>query len=899
MTGEEIKRRLVDFARRWSLYAGSERAEAQTFLNELFACYGTSRLDVGARFEEPQAGRFLDLIWERRCLIEMKRPSEAPRLARHRDQAFRYWREAADPARNLPAPRFVVLCAFRRFEVWEPGAYPAAPRAEFDLLELPEQLDALAFLAEREPVFVGTQEAVTRGAVRLIVDLYAELGDRRAAGPDELRAFLLQSIWCLFAEDLGQLEEHIFRRLVDDLIANPGRSSADDLGGLFEWLNRPGDRPPGGLYARTRYVNGGLFEEPAHVHLTTDELRVLRIAAESDWRKVEPHIFGSLLQDALGPEARRELGAHYTHEVDIQKVVGPCIVEPWRERIESAGSLRELQALQAELLNYTVLDPACGSGNFLYVAYRELRRIEHRLGEREAQMRRDEGRRGADQSALSAFFPLQNMRGLDIDPFAVSLARVTLWMAQKLSVDELDLDERTLPLEDLSGIRAGDALRLAWPKASVIIGNPPFHGDRNLRGVVGDDYIEWLKREFGAGVKDHCVYWFRKTADHLEPGQRAGLVGTNSISQNRARSASLNYVIERGGTIVDAVSSQPWPGDAVVEVSIVNWINEPPTPQSRFVLDGEEVEGIDTALTASTIPVADVPVLRANRGRAFQGFLPGAKFDITIAQGDELLSRRDADYADVIKPYLSGRDIGSAPDQRPSRYTVDFGQRALEEAMAYPAALDVVRTQAKEARETSRSYSRNPRWWQFLWPRPEFRSKLASLRRFIAGTATGKRILFVWCDLDWRPSNSTNVFALDSDYAMGVLASRVHVDWGLARSSTMRTDPRYTPSSAFDTFPWPGVTDAVRDEIGSLSREVIAVRATLCTEHGIGLTKLYNRLDDGAFSGLARACRALDLAVIAAYGWPASTLDDTTDRNRRLYELNAAIVAGHSDYSPF
>jgi hypothetical protein len=284
VTGEEIKRRLVDFARRWSLYAGSERAEAQTFLNELFACYGTSRLDV-ARFEEPQAGRFLDLIWERRCLIEMKRPSEATRLARHRDQAFRYWREAADPARNLPAPRFVVLCAFRRFEVWEPGAYPAAPRAEFDLLELPEQLDALAFLAEREPVFVGTQEAVTREAVRLIVDLYAELGDRRAAGPDELRAFLLQSIWCLFAEDLGQLEEHIFTRLVDDLIANPGRSSADDLGGLFEWLNRPGDRPPGGLYERTRYVNGGLFEEPAHVHLTSDELRVLRIAAESDWRK--------------------------------------------------------------------------------------------------------------------------------------------------------------------------------------------------------------------------------------------------------------------------------------------------------------------------------------------------------------------------------------------------------------------------------------------------------------------------------------------------------------------------------------------------------------------------------------------------------------------------------------
>jgi hypothetical protein len=226
-------------------------------------------------------------------------------------------------------------------------------------------------------------------------------------------------------------------------------------------------------------------------------------------------------------------------------------------------------------------------------------------------MRRDEGRRGADQRALAAFFPLQNMRGIDIDPFAVSLARVTLWMAHKLSVDELNLDERTLPLEDLSGIRAGDALRLPWPKANVVVGNPPFHGDRNLRGVVGDDYIEWLKREFGAGVKDHCVYWFRKTADHLRPGQRAGLVGTNSISQNRARSASLNYIVERGGVIVDAVSSQPWPGDAVVEVSIVNWIAAPGEPPSHFVLDGRDAEGIDTALEESTIPIADVPVIPA------------------------------------------------------------------------------------------------------------------------------------------------------------------------------------------------------------------------------------------------------------------------------------------------
>lgn len=167
-------------------------------------------------------------------------------------------------------------------------------------------------------------------------------------------------------------------------------------------------------------------------------------------------------------------------------------------------------------------------------------------------------------------------------------------------MDELDLSEATLPLEDLSGIQVGDALRVPWPRASVIVGNPPFHGDRNLRGLLGDDYVEWLKVAFGCGIKDHCVYWFRKAHDHLGPGQRAGLVGTNSISQNRARGASLNYIVENGGVITDAVSKQDWPGAAVVNVSIVNWIKGGSV--DAFLLDGLPVDGIDTALTESNDP---------------------------------------------------------------------------------------------------------------------------------------------------------------------------------------------------------------------------------------------------------------------------------------------------------
>lgn len=267
--------------------------------------------------------------------------------------------------------------------------------------------------------------------------------------------------------------------------------------------------------------------------------------------------------------------------------------------------------------------------------------------------------------------------------------------------------------------------------------------------------------------------------------------------------------------------------------------------------------------------------------------------------GAALLKRTEADYSQVVRPYLDGRDIARTVDQRPTRYVIDFAQMPLEEAARFPAALDIVRRQAKAARESSKSYSRNPQWWQFLWPRPDFRAAIAEKARFIAGTATGKRILFIWCDASWRPSNATNVIALDSDYAMGVLTSRIHTDWAQARSSTLEDRIRYTPSSAFETFPWPDAAPAQREEIGRLSRELLELRSTLCREHEIGLTKLYNQVDEGAFSALRAKHRDLDLAVVRAYGWPDELLDDPAARNVLLFERNARIHAGACTDTPF
>jgi hypothetical protein len=898
LTGEEIRANLARFAAHWTLYKGSERSEAQTFLNELLVCYGSDRREVGAQFEAPQEGRFLDMLWSGVCIIEMKAPSEVKRLSRHREQALTYWRESADAKRGIPAPRFVVLCAFQKFEIWEPGRFPGEPRTSFDLVELPDRYDAMLFLAGEEPVFVNGHAAVTSGAAHLVTELNGRLAERRCGGPDERRDFILQCVWSMFAEDLGQIPGHRFTLIVEDLIANPHRSSTDELGRLFELLNDPSrERPQHGQYAGVPYANGGLFENPTRLHLLTDELELLREAATFNWREVQPQIFGSLLEGTLGHDKQWELGAHYTHDAELQKIILPTIVTPWTERIENLSSHREAERAQTDLMNYVVLDPACGSGNFLYLAYRELRRIERRLHEREAELRQAAGM--ADAARLNIFFPLQNIRGIEIDTFAVSLARVTLWMAHRLAVEELQLNETTLPLADLSGIVNGDALRSPWPRADAIIANPPYHGSQNLRSVLGDERVEWLNDNFNCGVQDLAVYWFRRAAEQMGPGARAGFVATNSVSQGRARKASLNDVVEHGGVITDAVSRQKWPGEAVVNVSIVNWVQKPATPPTRFELDGVEVVGISTRLRESKLAIEEYDALPANQGRSFQGPIPAGNFYLDESEAETLLSEPGEAYRDVVRPYLIGDDITEDALQQPRRWIIDFEVRTLEEAAAYPAALQIARERVKPDRDNNNREAYKQRWWLFAEPRPGMRRALKPLARYVAGNAQGKRFLFAWQDCAVCPSNLTNVFAFEDDYAMGVLTSVVHQTWAQSESSTLRIDLRYTPTTCFETFPWPDPELSRRERIGGLAASLVAARQAITTREGIGLTTLYNAIDDGAWQDVAHLHRDLDIEVLKAYDFPTSLRDDPLELKARLATLHAEIQAGQRPYAPF
>uniref|UniRef100_UPI0037CB39C0 DNA methyltransferase n=1 Tax=Salinibacterium sp. TaxID=1915057 RepID=UPI0037CB39C0 len=496
------------------------------------------------------------------------------------------------------------------------------------------------------------------------------------------------------------------------------------------------------------------------------------------------------------------------------------------------------------------------------------------------------------------YYPLSNVKGIDIEPIAVLIARVTLWMGHRQMVDRFGEAEPVLPLIDLSGIRAADALRADWPEVDAIIGNPPFLGGGQLRGVLGDEYVTWLQKAFDTGIRDLCTYWFRRSQDHLKVGQRAGLVGTNSISQNMGREASLDYVVQHGGVITDAVASQVWPGDAKVHVSIVNWVKQPVEAPARFELDGDPVSGIRSDLREKLLSDWRPTALAANASRCFEGPSPKAK-GLVIAESEATrLLLQTSSNQEVVRRYLTARDIAETPDQSPSRWVIDFGVRSLEISARYSGPMEVVRKDVKPEREIQRTYMGH--WWQFARGRGNMRIALLPLDRYVAVARHGKRVSLAWVDSATLASDATNVFAFDDDYSMGILMSRAHDAWAWAQSSTLKGDLRYTPTTVFATFPWPDlVTDAARAKVSAAASTLYARRSELCLEHNLGLTKLYNLMDDGAFTDLAALHRALDVAVAAAYGWPASVAQDGPELVRRLTELNREIVQDGRAYDPF
>ena len=919
---------------------GDEKGEAQIYLDHLFVAFGLGGVkEAGATLEDrikKEEGRgtsFADLVWKPVVLIEMKK--RGVDLSRHYRQAFDYW------TRLVPdRPRYVVLCNFDEFWVYDFETQMDSPVDKLALVDLPQRYGPLAFLfpTNEAPVFGNDQESVTRQAADKLAACFNSL---LARGIDRQIAqrFTLQSLMALFAEDIGLLERYFFTRLLDE--CKTPAQAYDLIGGLFDAMNTPG-RTLGGRFKGVDYFNGGLFANPARIELSVDEIQLLSEAAASDWSQVRPEIFGALFEHSMGKEERHALGAHFTSASDIMKIVGPTISEPWREQIEKANSLKQLKSLLARIERFKVLDPACGSGNFLYIAYREIKRLEAMIYQRIA----DEYKSVNPAQRPFGFVTGRNFYGMDINPFAVELVKVTMMLAHKLAIDELHVTEQALPLDNLdANFTIGDALlkadgtRAPWPQVDVIIGNPPFLGAKLLKPELGSDYVNTLRRTYPEvpGMADLCVYWFRRAHDHLpdctqqDPvAGRAGLVGTQNIRNNASRIGGLDH-IAASGTIIEAVDNQPWSGEANVHVSIANWVktqNKNLLPTARrlwfkvetpkglprrphgsgsaakvYELNVQEVPYINSALSHKT-DVSGALKLSCNSSAVVcQGITPGhAGFLLSLDERNAMVAI-DASSAAVIKPYLIGDDLLSG-HARAARFLIDFGNRNILESQAFSAAFIHLQRavlpemQAHAARAESERATSLECWWLHWRARANLMSAIGNLPRYIVCSRVTKRPIFAFVGSEIRPGDALQCFAFCDDYSFGILQSSHHGLWFIEKCSKLTERFRYTPESVFNTFPWPqSPTKKQIEAVADASRHVRQIREAALLHTSGGLRSVYRTLELPGRSPLKDAHIALDRAVHDAYGFPKRC--DLLDQLLQL-NLNIAgnINRGESVFAP-
>ena len=358
---------------------GRERSEAQVFLDKFFRAFGhKGAIEAGATYEEAikkgsRKGKtgFADLVWKPRVLIEMKKQGED--LGKHYRQAFDYW------TRVVPnRPRYVMLSNFDEFWIYDFDNQIDEPVDKVKIARLPERASAFGFMGveEKTPIFNNNQVEITKNTARKMGELYEiirQRGQKDGFGDLAAQRLILQCVLAMFAEDRKLLPDNIFTRCVQDCLG--GQSSYDLLGGLFSEMNRPGITRAG-KYKGVDYFNGGLFATINPIELTKEELTYLDEAAREDWKRVRPAIFGNIFEGTANQKERHAYGIHFTSEADIMKIVKPTISDYWEEKIDNANTISQLDSLKIQLLNYKVLDPACGSGNFLYIAYQELKVIE-------------------------------------------------------------------------------------------------------------------------------------------------------------------------------------------------------------------------------------------------------------------------------------------------------------------------------------------------------------------------------------------------------------------------------------------------------------------------------------------------------------------------------------------
>jgi type II restriction/modification system DNA methylase subunit YeeA len=845
---------------------------------------------------------------------------------------------------DLENPPLLVVCDFLHFEVHTnfTNTPPVVYKFTLDdlILTTPvpgsdlSALDILrAVFQQPEKLKPGALEVrVTQKAAEEFTKLKDNLRKPNADN-EAVARFVMRLLFCLFADSVGLLPDNLFRKTIQADRQEP-KKFVRKLKKLFAAM-AAGDSEFG--FTAIHHFNGGLFRagDDTVFDLTHEDMGILRNASQLDWGRVEPAIFGTLFERILNEEKRAQLGAHYTSREDILLIVEPVVMAPLRRRwaqvkaaaqeiaaaIETASNSTraKLRAqLEAHLMGWMdelaavrILDPACGSGNFLYVALKllldlwreaQIFSIDHHLAYIDCKV-------GPSQ-----------LYGIETNVYAHEMASVVVWIGYLQWRRDNGMGEPEEPiLRVLTNIQhrdaiieldaqgnprldsAGDPSEPAWPKVDFIVSNPPFLGGKLLRRNLGDGYVDSLLKLYSGRVPaeaDLVAYWFEKAREMVELKQvrAVGLVATQGIRGGANREV-LKRVAETGNIFM-AWSDRDWINEgAAVHISIVGFDGG---EEPGRTLNGAPVEAIHPDLTSGSDTTLARP-LAENANLCFMGTTKVGAFDLDPDTARRMLAAplnpNGRPNSDVVRPWVNGLDITRRPR---GMYIVDFGVDMPEQQAAlYEMPFEYLREHVQEFRATALSGDRTGvAWWRLQRPRPEMRVALGKLHRYVITPRVTKYRLFVWASPETVPDCQNFAIARDDDYFFGVLHSSAHEVWALHMGTQLEDRPRYTPTSTFETFPFPWPPGAeprnspLLKAIAEAARELVKQRDNWLNPPNaapeelakLTLTNLYNKRTKGKCAWLENAHRKLDKAVFAAYGWPSSLSNE--EILSRLLALN-------------
>ncbi|MBA2468284.1 MAG: class I SAM-dependent DNA methyltransferase [Chloroflexia bacterium] len=894
----EIQDRAAAFAGRW---AGEtyEKGESQSFWSDFLAIYDIDRRRHGAFFEyaiKKGSGKqgFIDLFWPRKLLAEQK--SGGKDTGKARLQAYEYLETMPDH----DLPQAIVVSDFATFDLIDTRTNAGVT---FPLEDLPKQVRRFAFLIDETGQAYEEENPVNRDAAENMAKLHNQLAASRYGGRD-LELLLVRLVFCLFADDARIFERNIFANYLRNRTQADGSDFGPRLVKIFEVLNTPVEERQTTLDEDLRafpYINGGLFEATIRApDFTSGTRRDLLTAALLDWGKVSPAIFGSMFQGVMDAAVRRNLGAHYTSEKNILRVIKPLFLDDlYAEFARVRDSPRELRRFHEKLPLLNFLDPACGSGNFLAITYRELRRLEHKVVQVQTR-----GQKSLFDVRELLKVNVDQMHGIEIEEFPSLIAQTALWLTDhQMNLEASQMLGQhyvRLPLTASANIVHANALTTDWAdvvapeRLSYVLGNPPFIGQTYQSPAQKREVAAVLSDIPRTGVLDFVSGWYGKATEMMQRNPRieSALVSTNSITQGEQASILWRDLLDKGVEINFAHQTFRWSNDArgvaAVHCIIVGFGLK--GKEQRRIFEYLDIAGEPIEVSASNINpyLADAPdLVVVNRPRPL-GHVPvmawgnkptdGGHFLLSPEERAQAVAN-EPDITTWIHRYIGGGDFINSLE-RYCLWLKDAAPQVVRNSAFIRDRVEKVREfRLASKAPTTRAYAQYPTLFrQISQPDVPYLAipEVSSERR--------DYIPIAFFSPDIICSNTVQFIAGAENYHFGVLTSRMHMAWVRTGCGRLKSDYRYSKDIVYNNFPWPeNVTEAQTAAIERLAQAVLDARDEF---PGSTLADLYDPLTMPP--ALAKAHQALDRAVDRLYRKEPFKSD--ADRVTLLFERYGALV---------